>query len=189
MLLISSPAKAWEEILVEEDKQNNVQIGFVYPSIGLCGLAVFLGSISLEYAQMQLQGAMTKTCSAVIALFGGFFLASFLVEIFSRHYLKREVSRVEVQQLVGYSMGILFILIFFSGLFRGFFILRWILQFYTLWVVWEGANRLMKVAEERRLAYTIVVTLILLLSPWILECLFTQLSQVTQLTPDMQVNP
>ena len=43
MLLISSPAKAWEEIRLEEDRRK-VFTAFVYPMIGLCGLSVFIGS-------------------------------------------------------------------------------------------------------------------------------------------------
>ena len=44
MSLISSPAKAWEEIRLEEDRRK-VFGAFVYPMIGLCGLAVFIGSL------------------------------------------------------------------------------------------------------------------------------------------------
>ena len=44
MKLISSPAKAWEEISMEEDRRK-VYIAFVYPMIGLCGLSVFIGSL------------------------------------------------------------------------------------------------------------------------------------------------
>ena len=40
MSLISSPAKAWEEIRLEEDRRK-VFGAFVYPMIGLCGLAGF----------------------------------------------------------------------------------------------------------------------------------------------------
>ena len=44
MKLISSPAKAWEEISMEEDRRK-VFMAFVYPMIGLCGLSVFIGSL------------------------------------------------------------------------------------------------------------------------------------------------
>ena len=60
-VLISSPASAWEEIRLEEDKRK-VFGAFVYPMIGLCGLSVFLGSLfsrgwggpeSFRYAMTQ----------------------------------------------------------------------------------------------------------------------------------------
>lgn len=40
--LISSPARAWEEIRLQEDPRG-VFTAFVYPMIGLCGLSVFIG--------------------------------------------------------------------------------------------------------------------------------------------------
>ena len=70
LLLISSPAKAWEEILIEEDKRK-VLGGFVYPLIGLCGLSVFLGSISFDFEVFTLQAAMTKACLFIRWLFFG----------------------------------------------------------------------------------------------------------------------
>ena len=44
MQMISSPARAWEEIRLEEDRRK-VFTAFVYPMIGLCGLSVFIGSL------------------------------------------------------------------------------------------------------------------------------------------------
>ena len=43
MSLISSPAKAWEEIRLED--RRAVLTVFVYPMIGLCGLSVFIGAL------------------------------------------------------------------------------------------------------------------------------------------------
>ena len=43
VMLISSPAKAWEEIVGEVDKKK-VMGAFVYPMIGFCGLSVFIGT-------------------------------------------------------------------------------------------------------------------------------------------------
>lgn len=175
LLLISSPAKAWEEILVEEDKRK-VLAGFVYPLIGLCGLAVFLGSLSLDFEAFSLQTAMTKTCSVIISLFGGYYLAAYLVNLYGMKVLKRENELLLCQQFVGYSMSVLFMLDVVLGLFPGFFILRWILQFYIVWIVWEGAQKLMQVEEGRRLSYTLVVSAILILSPVVLKMLFDYLS-------------
>ena len=54
MLLISSPAKAWEEIRLEEDRRK-VFTAFVYPMIGLCGLSVFIGSLLAKYSCQPMQ--------------------------------------------------------------------------------------------------------------------------------------
>jgi len=175
LLLISSPAKAWEEILVEEDKRK-VLADFVYPLIGLCGLAVFLGSISFDFEAFSLQTAMTKACSVLISLFGGYFLAAYLVNLYGQKALDRGTELALCQQLVGYSMSVLFVLDIVLGLFPSFFILRWILQFYIVWIVWEGAQKLMKVEEEKLLSYTLIVSALIIFSPMVLKVLFDYLS-------------
>lgn len=175
LLLISSPAKAWEEIIVEEDKRK-VLAAFVYPLIGLCGLAVFLGSISFDFESFSLQTAMTKACSVLVSLFGGYFLASYLVNLYGMKALKRESELVLCRQFVGYSMSVLFVLDIVLGLFPSFFILRWVLQFYIVWVIWEGAQKLMGVKEEKLLSYTLIVSAIVMLSPAVLKMLFDYLS-------------
>ena len=78
ILLISSPAKAWEEIMEGIDEgSGNVMSKFVYPMIGLCGLSVFVGTFIGNTAGVSaFHIAMTRCCSIFVALFGGFFLAA-----------------------------------------------------------------------------------------------------------------
>ena len=70
MKLISSPAKAWEEISMEEDRRK-VFMAFVYPMIGLCGLSVFIGSLLTNGwgGPQSFQIAMTNCCA--VAGLGG----------------------------------------------------------------------------------------------------------------------
>ena len=74
MKLISSPAKAWEEISMEEDRRK-VYMAFVYPMIGLCGLSVFIGSLLTNGwgGPQSFQIAMTNCCAVAVALFGAIF--------------------------------------------------------------------------------------------------------------------
>ena len=80
MKLISSPAKAWEEISMEEDRRK-VYMAFVYPMIGLCGLSVFIGSLLTNGwgGPQSFQIAMTNCCAVAVALFGGYFLAAYAI--------------------------------------------------------------------------------------------------------------
>ena len=70
MQMISSPARAWEEIRLEEDRRK-VFTAFVYPMIGLCGLSVFIGSLmakgwggpqSFQYAMRSEERRVGKEC-------------------------------------------------------------------------------------------------------------------------------
>lgn len=178
-LLISNPPKAWRKISKEETQQG-VMTGFVYPLIGLCSTAVFLGLfIGSGFTRASLQPALMQTCCFCIALFGSFFLCAYLTDLLGRYYLKREPEVTLSRQLVGYSMSVIFVLYFFQGLFAEFIILKWLLQFYTLKIVWDGANVLMKVDEKKALTYTIMVTVIILFTPMLLQFIFEKLSLFT----------
>ena len=63
--LLSAPAKAWEEISAS-DKSGRVTMDFVYPLIGVCGLADFIGTfvergVSPDVFQYALQSCICLT--------------------------------------------------------------------------------------------------------------------------------
>lgn len=162
--LISSPAKAWEEIGKEEDRRK-VLGAFVYPMIGLCGLSVFIGTFIGNTAGVAaFQIAMTRCCAIFVSLFGGYFLAAYAIDQLGKKLLGREDQYELNQQFVGYSMVVTFVLDIVSGLFS-ISILHWILQFYTIFVVFEGARTLMKVNEEKLTRYTLIASVIIIVCP------------------------
>ncbi len=177
VLLISSPARAWEKISEEGDSQK-VMNGFVYPMIGFCGLAVFIGSFfgNTAEANEAFAIAMRNCCSTFISLFGGFFLSAYLSNtVVGKKLLKRE-DEVELnRQFVGYAMVVVFALEIIGGLFS-ISLLHWILQFYTVFVVYEGARVLMKVDEKDLTRYSLIVALLIIVCPVIISTLFVKLS-------------
>ena len=62
------------------------------------------------------------------------------------------------------------------GLFPNFRIIGWILQFYTVKIVWDGAAVLMRVPEERRLSYSILVSLLVIFVPVAVGVVMSMLS-------------
>ena len=93
VLLMSSPAKAWAEIVGEDDRKK-VMSEFVYPMIGLCGLSVFLGTfIGNTEGVSAFQVAMTRCCATFVSLFGGFFLASYLTNLLGQKMLERDEEK------------------------------------------------------------------------------------------------
>ena len=75
--------------------------------------------------------------------------------------------RETIEIFTGYSMVVLLCLDICLGLFPEFRILAFITQFYTLKIVWDGAAVMMKINEERRLIYTMVVAIILIAMPFV----------------------
>ena len=176
-MLISSPAKAWDEIACEEDKKKLLG-AFVYPMIGFCGLSVFIGTfIGNTAGSAAFHIAMTRCCAIFVSLFGGFFLASYLTNLLGKKMLDREDETDLNRQLVGYGMVVIFVLEIVSGLFS-ISILHWILQFYTVFVVYEGARSLMNVDEKNLTRYALCASVIIMLCPILIAYVFDELSIV-----------
>ena len=176
ILLLSSPAKAWLLIKDEEDKRI-VMNGFVYPMIGFCGLSVFIGSFIGNMAGVSAFNiALTRCCASCVSLFGGFFLAAFLCNWLGKRMLDRDELELN-QQFVGYAMVVIFTLDIVGGLFA-LSVLIWILQFYTVFVVYEGARALIGVEEKKLTTYSLLVSLIIIVCPKLISIVFDKLSLI-----------
>lgn len=174
--LITSPKKAWIEISTESPRVD-VMSSFVYPLIALCGLTVLLNAFIHDgMGRDMYQPALMKMCSYCVALFGGFFLASWLVDTLKQRLLGHTSNMPESQVFVGYAMGAMFFADILIIIFPSFFIFKWILQFYVLYIVWEGSNVLFTIADNKRLTFTILASAAIVFSPTIIRELFNLLS-------------
>lgn len=176
LLLISSPERAWEEISLEG--RHRVMEAFVYPLIALAGLSVFIGSlVQIGWGSPQnYQVAMTDCCAVAISLFGGFFLSSYLINQMNMKLFKMCDNTPLAQQFVGYSMVVIFLLQIIYGILPNFAILAILLSFYTIYIVWVGSDKRMCIPGDKRLRFTILASIIILLCPWIIQTLFNRLT-------------
>lgn len=176
-LLISSPARAWEEIRVVEDKRR-VLMDFVYPMIGLCGLSVFIGSLwTMGWGGPEsFRYAMTQCCAVAVSLFGGCFLSAYLINSLGMRFCGIKGDIYQAQQFAGYAMVVVLLLKIILGILPDFWIIALPLQLYTLYVVWEGCMLVMQVKECYRLRFTVFASLALILCPWFIERAFTWLT-------------
>lgn len=180
MLLIYAPGKAWSEI-ESEDKQN-VASGFVYPMIGLCGLAVFLGVLLQggdgENGNIVFQRAMTECCKTFVALFGGYFMAAYSINKLAIRFFKKPNDLMLMQQFAGYALVVTFLLDIITGILPDLRILAWIFQFYIIYVVWEGTRELLHVEEKFQMSYTLTASAVLLFCPFFLGAVFNLLTTI-----------
>ena len=176
LLLISSPARAWEEIRLEEDRRK-VFTAFVYPMIGLCGLSVFAGSLLAKgwEGPQSFQYAMTQCCAVAVALFGGYFLAAYLINGVCVRFFHMKDDLPLVQQFAGYALVVPFLLQIVIGILPDFSIIALLLLFYIVYVVWEGSRVLMQVAESFRLRFTFVSSVLLMICPLAIFFIFNEL--------------
>ena len=178
ILLISSPARAWEEISLED--RRKVFTAFVYPMIGLCGLSVFIGSLLTNGwgGPQSFQIAMTNCCAVAVALFGGYFLAAYAINEMGIKMFGMHANMPLVQQFAGYALVVPFLLQIVTGLLPDFRIIAWLFQFYIVYVVWEGAPILMQVEEKVRLKYTLFSSVLLILCPTVIQFVFNKLTAI-----------
>lgn len=179
MLLISSPAKAWEEIRMEEDRRK-VFTEFVYPMIGLCGLFVLIGSLVVNGwgGPQSFQIAMTQCCAVAVALFGGYFLAAYAINELRVKLFGMPSDTPLTQQFAGYALAVSFLLQMLTGLLPDFKIIAWLFQFYIVYVVWEGATILMQVEDKHRLRFTLLVSVLLIVCPAAIQFVFNKLTTI-----------
>lgn len=179
MLLISSPAKAWEEIRMEEDRRK-VFTEFVYPMIGLCGLFVLIGSLVVNGwgGPQSFQIAMTQCCAVAVALFGGYFLAAYAINELRVKLFGMPSDTPLTQQFAGYALAVSFLLQMLTGLLPDFKVIAWLFQFYIVYVVWEGATILMQVEDKHRLRFTLLVSVLLIVCPAAIQFVFNKLTTI-----------
>ena len=179
LLLISSPARAWEEIRLETDNRH-VTAGFVYPLIGLCSLSVFAGCLIGRgwSGPESFQYAMTQCCAMAVSLFGGYYLAAYLLNLVRTNVLMQDGDLARCQRFVGYSMVVTLLLRAVIGLLPDIIIVAMIGQFYTFYVVWEGADRMMEVEEPTKVRFTVIASVLILLCPVAIDMVFNKLMAV-----------
>lgn len=176
--LLTSPKRAWTEITVESPRRD-VMATFVYPLIALEGLVVLLSAFIHEGLKRDVyQPALMEMLSCCIALFGGFFLASYLLDMLSQKYLGRSADMPLAQLFVGYAMGAVFVADVLVVLFPQFFIFKWVLLFYVCYIVWEGSEVIWGVDEDKRLVFMAIASAAIVFSPVIIRMVFNTLSNL-----------
>ena len=74
-------------------------------------------------------------------------------------------------------MVVTFLLDAISGLFS-ISLLRWVLQFYTVFVTYEGARTLMEVDEKKLTRYSLIASVIIMVCPTVIATVFDKLSLI-----------
>ncbi|MBR7134824.1 MAG: DUF1282 family protein [Bacteroidaceae bacterium] len=168
ILLITQPAMAWK-FVSRMGNRAAMTSEFLYPMILLACLSTFLGiMLGSGFSGESIYPAIVRVVVMFFTFFCTYHLSSFLVSRLSLQYVGDEVDRTKTDLLTGYSMVVVLLLDLCLGLFPSFRIIGWIAQFYTVKIVWDGAAVLLRVPEERRLGYTMLVSLMIIFIPVVL---------------------
>lgn len=171
--IITQPTKAWEELAVKKEQDNDFLIRFVYPLIGFVTLTAFLG-VLFTRKEFDVELALKMASKTLVSSFAGFYLAAYVMNDLWHGMFKREKDLKLWQRFVGYASSVMFALNVILMLFPEFFFLR-IFVFYTGYVVWEGAGPYMEVEEKERLKFVGIATGVILLAPILIETILSML--------------
>ena len=107
-----------------------------------------------------------------VALLLTYFLVAWCVNQLRVRYLHQEEDMPLSFLLTGYSMALIFALTIFVGLFPEMVLFKWILQFYVVYIVWNGAHTIMEVEEDKQMTFTLVTSALLLAVPAVINLVF-----------------
>ena len=174
--LLTQPAMAWRHISHSRNKTAMLN-DYLYPLIITGCLSLLVGTLlghGLGFEEFYY--VVLKAGVLFVTLFLAYHLSAFLVARLSVTYMKVEYDRLHTDLIAGYSMVVVLLLEICLGLFPNFRIIGWILQFYTVKIVWDGAAVLMRVPEERRLLYTVLVSVVVIFVPVVVGAVMSMLS-------------
>ena len=169
--IIIQPAKTWNILADEKEEEiidNNTFLKtYLYPVIGIVALLTFVG-VFFHKKEFDVQLALRLTIKVSIALFAGFYLASFLLSKAMERLFQTEKSYKLCQRFVGYSSALIYAMYLILAIFPDYSFLQLFLL-YTIYIIWEGASVYMQIPENERNRFTAIATATILLSPFIVE--------------------
>ncbi len=171
-LLIFYPTKGWERVNKEKELHSEFINNFLYPIFGFISITTFIGSMWVS-GNASLHLSIKTIMIVVIALFGGFYLASFLInELFPKYGEVKDQNLA--QQFVGYSSVIVYLLYFLMPLISGFRGL-WAVPLLSFFLIHSGSKLFLSIEHDKQLKFSIIALLIVLLSPLAINYLLSLL--------------
>ena len=173
--LVFFPQNAWEKAIEKDETEQDFINNFLFPIFGLIAVTTFVGGVWIA-VNADIRMALKQTMVAVSALFGGFYLVSYLLnELFPTFGLTKNVT--PARKFVGYSSVALYLLFFVMPLIPEFSI-AWFFVIYTCWIVYVGSSAFLKVSEHKRMIFTVIASLLIVLVPLIIKTLLELLINI-----------
>lgn len=175
--IIYFPAKEWDVVKDEKHDVPKILISYLIPIILTIGLADLLGGLIFE----SFFSVTFRTISAIIAMFipiSTILISSYLISFLAPSFGAKNDLPSSLK-LVVYAYSIQLILSILINLLPFLSILG-ILGFYYIFIIWHGVMPVMHVPVEKRVSFTILSVLIILVISIICSFLFSLL-----LTPFM----
>lgn len=161
---IVRPDKIWKLIdkSEKEGEKSSFYNKYLYPTWIVLSILSFAG-IYFSNDSFDIQIAIRTTIDTFVSLYLSFYLSVFFLKKAQKYLVKIEVNHDRSLKFIAYSSFFIYFLNIFIALFPALFFLK-IFYFYTFYAIWEGANVYMKVDEEKRVKFSILAFISILLS-------------------------
>lgn len=170
--LLVAPHTAWREVKRENRTSQEFLYKYLHPVFGVIALASFAGGLWFT-RDGNLESALKTSIVSVVAVYGGYYIASYVLnEMAHRFGLEKNISRF--RQFVGYSSVVLYLLYIVTAFIVDFFIL-WLLVIYTVHTVNTGAIYFLQIPNEKRINFSILASVLIVLAPLCIQLLFSTL--------------
>lgn len=174
------PSKAWEK--VQNEGGIDVMSTYVYPLMGVCGLAVFIRYTILFHEQKQVfQYALIDCARIFVALFASYFIVLQVVKKTLSQWkdVDAELKVLDIQRIAGYGMSA----VFFSYFIRSFVpsqyeILTLVFSVYTFFIIKVGLNFWIAKHKKNLNMATLIISLVVISAPEFIAHLFNFLRQL-----------
>lgn len=175
ILILTKPAEAWT-IIKNEDKQK-VMLSFVYPLLALASIATFIGYIidSEKGFSESIIGALTQISITLVTLFGGIYLSCFIIEKLAAQFLNTTIERATSLKLMGYGFTLIFLHQIINPILPEFGFIAFVIQLYTIYIIWEAIPVFFNIKEEDRLKATLFIFFTIFCTPLLLSVVFSKL--------------
>ena len=173
--LILQPAKAWDTLSDKQETNNDLFFkSYLYPLFGLVALLSFVG-VFFSSKSFDIQLALKNSIRLIIAVFIGFYLASFLLSEVMKRIFDHSGEIKLCQRFVGYSSSLIYVLSMILSLFPEEFFFLYIFLFYTIYIIWEGSVRYMYIKEKEQVKFSAFASMIILVCPYLINTIMYML--------------
>lgn len=164
--LIVAPGKTWAEIKEKDESTDHFLNNFLYPVMGVTALSVFGGFFGSDFT---LEKGIKLGTICFVKYFVGFYLCAFLIEEMSLRIFEMPKNIKKSRIFSGYLLSISMVITFAMNLLPNNFSFLAFAPLYIVYVVWEGIKNYFEVPETKKMLSTIFISIVVLLSPMIIE--------------------
>jgi hypothetical protein len=168
--LIAASTPTWKQLSERAERDNeSFYKSYLFPVVGMIALLSFVGVLMDEAFDVHLLQRVLKCVIRQVLVYGGsFYLVSYVLGeyLFPRFGLPK--NRATAEQFTGYGSALIYAIAMIQSLFPSLFLLK-ILVFYTLYLLWTGAEHFLKVRDSGLIRFTVLAGIVVLLTPFLVE--------------------